>query len=559
MKRLILVTTLVLVSFAAAVSGKSFRAEINEIYPYNFPKIEVTVKIVTQSKEQPVAENFKLEEEPYQIATFTFAPKQQEHYLMMLIDRSSSIESDMPKIKKAAALFAEKMVKNAQIAVMSFGSDIDFNQQFTQDFPKILKAIKLIRPWGGTSLYDGLYQACDELEIKAGRDNLKTIVCLTDGRDSTPSGQTSLSIKSSDEVIEVALRKNVRIITVSMGEDRSADPILKSFARKTKGWCFQARSADQLESLYLGISKRMLLEKYYRISYESPDPELNGTLRKIKLQTNFNGEFFGHSHGYRAPTKSEKNTRQVASPSRKGKVPFTVQTTFLDLKSYKSDNPALDGKIEPPASKLLMGLSSAAFSELMPEEIAKLINHYKEKIGKSHAADLDQKNAYLKMFSSYLNLLFQENEAYSNKSGLTTFDYEKIEFRRGLLNLRFEQIELYRKKYYDVYLAKHGAVMGELDFQYAQYVQEQKIPEEKWKSIRMSEKANIDEIEAKFKASLAKFESKKAEFLAKYAVEETTESSVEAKRKNSNNSEPLERGKKPRKWRELFPDIDSLE
>jgi hypothetical protein len=306
----------------------------------------------------------------------------------------------------------------------------------------------------------------------------------------------------------------------------------------------------------------MILEKYYSLTYDSPDPELNGTLRKIKLQTNFNGDFFGHSHSYRAPTKSEKNTRQVAAPSQKGKFKFTAETTFVDLPSYKSNNPALTGKIEPPSSKLLMGLSSAAFSELMPEEIAKLINHYKEKIGQSHAADLDKKNAYFKLFTSYLNLLFQENEAYANKSGLTTFDFEKIEFRRGLLNLRFEEIELFRKRFYDLYLTKHSAVMGELDLQYSQYVLDKKVEDDKYKSISVQAKANISGIETSFKRNLVEHEKKSEKFLAGYSIStpESEKSSAKAplRRVKPIDGSGLENGK-PKKWRMLFPQLENSE
>ncbi|KAF1080309.1 MAG: hypothetical protein GQF41_3477 [Candidatus Rifleibacterium amylolyticum] len=265
MRKLILLA-IVCIVLPQLVAAKDFASEIFQVNSAGFPKIGVLLKVFSKEPTELKNDNFTISEDATGISSFELVFQKNRHYMVLVIDRSSSIEPAMPAVKQAAASFVQSMVSDVQMSVLSFGSDLDFTHDFSTDGESLVASIQKIRPWGGTTLYDALYSACEELNNKAGRSDLKTVVCLTDGRDSKPNGQTPMSTHTPAEVSKFATDKGVRLITVGLGNDID-EAILRDFATSTGGWYLQTTTPEQLAKLYEALSRRMKLERYYRMTH----------------------------------------------------------------------------------------------------------------------------------------------------------------------------------------------------------------------------------------------------------------------------------------------------
>ena len=235
-------------------------------------------------------------------------PKQ-KNYVVLLLDRSSSIEPAMPVVKESAAAFVTSVAGNVELAVHSLGSDFEINQDFTRNTADLLKAIRSVRPWGGTLLIDSLYNSCEALRNQAGTNDLKTIVCLTDGRDETPGGKSPFSSKKPEELIEFARRARVRLITVGLGNGIDSN-LLQMCAAKTNGWYLHVQKPEQLASVYQDLSRKMMMERFYHFTYATPEPKPDGTRRDVLVSSKAKGEKDQGKGNYIAPTVEQMKSPQ---------------------------------------------------------------------------------------------------------------------------------------------------------------------------------------------------------------------------------------------------------
>ena len=282
----------------ARTSG--FASKILRIESYDFPSINVTLKVFTREPTTFSSDNFKLFEENNKIATFSVSASKATQYVMLALDRSSSIKKQMGEVKKAAVVFVNTMPDRVKAGIMSFGSDVQFEHECSANKNSLLKAIQKIRPYGGTSLYDVVYQGCESLTRIGNRTDLKTMVVMTDGYDSNPRGTGQMSIKNLNEALAIAGKHNIKLFMIGLGSSIDKKVMVK-LARKSEGAFLPARNTDQLRTIYLKLGQRLQLEQYLAINYISPNPEANGTLRAVQIKSEWQGIKNQGSGTYRAP------------------------------------------------------------------------------------------------------------------------------------------------------------------------------------------------------------------------------------------------------------------
>lgn len=504
---LILLTTIFGMSNCQA---KDFSSEIHSLNAAGFPKIQINLKVFNKSPEVLKADNFVISEDKVPISSFALTATKNRHLMILVIDRSSSIEPAMRAVKEAAAAFVKSMSNEVSIAILSFGSDLDFNHRFSNDADSLTIAISKIRPWGGTLLYDAIFAAAEELNNTAGRNDLKTVVCLTDGRDSRPNGQSPLSTKKPEEVIEFASEKNVRIITVGLGQDIDA-AILQNFAVKTRGWYLNSAAPEQLGKLYQALSRRMKLEKYYRLTYTSPKPEPDGSKRFIDITSNLKGVKDQGTGEYTAPTR----TVHVPPPTDPGKKPekLSLDLLFSELQIEGPDSVFLTGPIIPPPDSPVIGPNSAAFLGNSADENLAIIEQARARMAQQHKENFDQKNNYLNQYLQAVESLQQQNDLKA-ASGLKDFEKPRVEYRNKYLKSRRQEINLFRQMAYETYLASFKESSDELD--YLQRIHVQGTPEEPdfLNLNNASASATITRIENKFEQQIAKCRQERDEMFA---------------------------------------------
>src|SRR5579863_3245891 len=86
----------------------------------------------------------------------------------LLIDASNSIRDRFKFEQQAAVEFLNQTIRHGYDSAFVIGFDVtpDVTQDFTDDTEKLSQGIRVLRPGGGTALYDALYFACRDKLMK---------------------------------------------------------------------------------------------------------------------------------------------------------------------------------------------------------------------------------------------------------------------------------------------------------------------------------------------------------------------------------------------------------
>ena len=104
----------------------------------------------------------------------------------LLVDTSLSTAKDLRYETDSVsrflrAVYAEGDPRDA-VSIYSFNYDVTLLAGFTRSRQRLDDAMKWLQPHSGTSLYDAIYLACQNLEIREGR---RVLIVVTDGGDTT--------------------------------------------------------------------------------------------------------------------------------------------------------------------------------------------------------------------------------------------------------------------------------------------------------------------------------------------------------------------------------------
>jgi antitoxin component YwqK of YwqJK toxin-antitoxin module len=286
--RFLLSIFLCLFSIFGAASAEKLSTSITNIHSGQFPIINTHIKIFCNEPVTLSREDFTLFEDEKPVKDFSITIARPDQYYMLIIDRSSSIKADMPVIKRAVLQFLQTIPAEVIIGVISFASDVQLEHEFSRDRKSIFKAVQKIRAWGGTTLFDSIYEGMKRLQKVGKSTDLRTIICLSDGADMNPRGTGPMSIHKLKDVTELAEENSIRVITIGLGQTID-EKSLKALANQTKGAYLCAPTSKQLSGAYQAVSKRARLETYYAVEHTSPNPKRDGTTRKIQIVSKYKG------------------------------------------------------------------------------------------------------------------------------------------------------------------------------------------------------------------------------------------------------------------------------
>jgi Ca-activated chloride channel homolog len=194
--------------------------------------------------------------------------------LAILIDTSNSIRDRFRFQQEAAMNFINSVVRQQDKAiVVSFDTSAELVADLTNDTNVLEKAVRNLRPGGGTALYDAIYFACKEKLI---RDQpmykfRRAMVILSDGDDNE-------SRYSRDQALEMAQRADTVIYTISSNIshiETEGDKVMRYFAEQTGGVCFFPFQAKDLNQSFENIANE--LRHQYNLFYR-PEPLLTDGL-----------------------------------------------------------------------------------------------------------------------------------------------------------------------------------------------------------------------------------------------------------------------------------------
>jgi len=218
----------------------------------------------------------------------------------LLVDASNSIRDRFKFEQEAATEFLNSIVRPKQdlAFVIGFDSTPEVTQDFTSDTEKLSNGIRMLRPGGGTALFDAVYYACrDKLMKQKDKSTVRrAIILVSDGDDNQSHATLS-------EAIEMAQRAEVIIYTISTStsnsEDRG-DKYLKKLAENTGGRAFTPFKIQDVSDAFRDIQDE--LRSQYAVAYKPADFRADGHFRPIQITAENNKKLFIRARrGYYAP------------------------------------------------------------------------------------------------------------------------------------------------------------------------------------------------------------------------------------------------------------------
>ena len=256
-----------------------------------------------------VAENKK----PQVIQEFT-AETDLPLRIAILIDTSNSIRDRFKFEQEAAVEFVNSVIRPSQdkAMVVSFDTTPEMVVDLTSETDKLAKAIRDLRPGGGTALYDAIYFACrDRLQQDQPRHKFRRAIIIASDGDDNQSRVTR------DQALEMAQKADVVLYAISTNISRiegDGDKVLNYLTSETGGQAFFPFKVQDLAQSFENIANE--LRRQYNIFYRPEPLRADGLYHAIDVKVKNRKDLVVRARkGYYAP-RPDSVTGETARPSR---------------------------------------------------------------------------------------------------------------------------------------------------------------------------------------------------------------------------------------------------
>ena len=219
--------------------------------------------------------------------------------LGILVDSSNSVRDRFKFQQEAAVEFVNSVVRPEDKAVVvSYDSGAELVADLTSNTEVLSKAIRSLRPGGGTALYEAIYFACrDKLMQDQPRHKFRrAMVVLGDGDDNA-------SRYTRDQALEMAQKADVVVYTISTNNtklEQEGDKVLRYFASETGGMPFFPFQARELSQSFENISNE--LRHQYNVLYRPEPLKTDGLFHKVDVRVKTRKDLIVRARkGYYAP------------------------------------------------------------------------------------------------------------------------------------------------------------------------------------------------------------------------------------------------------------------
>jgi VWFA-related protein len=198
----------------------------------------------------------------------------------IMLDTSSSIRQRFQFEQDSAIEFLLQILhQNDRAFVEGFDIKVDVAQGFTNNIDLLNQGIRKLRPGGGTSLYDALYQTCRDqmLTLQETTSVRKALILVSDGEDNYSHALKSDAIKECQRAETI-----VYTISTDVSPSRtSGDDNLRDIAEATGGEAFYPEKIEDVAIGFHNIEEE--LRSQYALVYRPADLKADGSFRTIFL------------------------------------------------------------------------------------------------------------------------------------------------------------------------------------------------------------------------------------------------------------------------------------
>jgi Ca-activated chloride channel homolog len=170
-----------------------------------------------------------------------------------------------------------------ETSIVSFGDDVNLEQDFTSNTHKLNLALAGISSTGNTSLYDAVMLAARHLK-EEGFHEKKVLLVVSDGEDN----HSQYKLK---EVLAAIRESKIILYTVGLITSYSTSMFgevgkkpLKQLAEVTGGASYFPKNVSDVEEVCKRIARD--LRNQYTIGYRPSNETLDGSWRKVVVQVN---------------------------------------------------------------------------------------------------------------------------------------------------------------------------------------------------------------------------------------------------------------------------------
>ncbi|MBM3752417.1 MAG: VWA domain-containing protein [Acidobacteria bacterium] len=220
--------------------------------------------------------------------------------LGILVDASNSVRDRFRFQQEAAVEFVNQVVRPRydKATIISYDSAAELVADLTGDTEVLAKAIRGLRPGGGTALFDAMFYACrDKLMQDQPRHKFRrAMIILGDGDDNA-------SRYTRDQALEMAQKADVVVYTISTNNsklEKDGDKVLKYYAEETGGIPFFPFQVQDLTQSFENISNE--LRHQYNIIYRPEPLKTDGLYHKVDIKVRDRKDLVVRARkGYYAP------------------------------------------------------------------------------------------------------------------------------------------------------------------------------------------------------------------------------------------------------------------
>jgi Ca-activated chloride channel family protein len=202
---------------------------------------------------------------PQEIAVFD-RQTAQALSVTLLVDTSASTGKDLKYEITSITKFLNALVQEGNpddaVSLYTFNWQVTLLNNFTRRITRLEENLRMLKPEGGTSLYDALYLSTQPLRDREGRH---VIVAVSDGGDTTSSKKYRDALDATQKADTIFYPIVVVPITNDAGRNTGGEHALETLASSTGGRAFYPTVGADLDRAFTEILRD--LRTQYLIGY----------------------------------------------------------------------------------------------------------------------------------------------------------------------------------------------------------------------------------------------------------------------------------------------------